>query len=222
MSKIIEKRTENIHTNFINIFDFFMILCYNVLKDLKKDVKMNSSIEKILFSEEEIKESVKKVGKQISEDYKDKNPVLVGILKGSVVFMADLMRAVDIECKIAFMTAKSYGNSAVSSGKVELEETLKASLGEEIEGKDIILVEDILDTAATLYAVREKLWELSPASIKICTFIERNIERKIDLKPDYKCFDIGDGFIVGYGLDYAQRYRNLPYVGILKPEIYTK
>lgn len=183
---------------------------------------MNRSIEKILFSEEEIKESVKKVGKQISEDYKDKNPVLVGILKGSVVFMADLMRAVDIECKIAFLTAKSYGDSAVSSGKVELEKTLKTSLGEEIEGKDIILVEDILDTAATLYAVREKLWELSPASIRICTFIERNIERKIDLKPDYKCFDIGDGFIVGYGLDYAQRYRNLPYVGILKPEIYTK
>lgn len=222
MSKIIEKRTENIHINFINSFDFFMILCYNVLKELKKDVKMNGSIEKILFSEEEIRERVKQVGKRISEDYKGKNPVLVGILKGSVVFLADLMRAVDIDCKIAFLTAKSYGNNAMSSGRVELEETLKASLGEEIKGKDIILVEDILDTAATLYAVKEKIKELSPSSIKICTFIERNIERKIDLKPDYKCFDIKDGFIVGYGLDYAQSYRNLPYVGILKPEIYTK
>lgn len=222
MSKIIEKRTENIHINFINSFDFFMILCYNVLKELKKDVKMNGSIEKILFSEEEIRQRVKQVGKRISEDYKGKNPVLVGILKGSVVFLADLMRAVDIDCKIAFLTAKSYGDSAVSSGKVELEKTLKASLGEEIKGKDIILVEDILDTAATLYAVKEKIKELSPSSIKICTFIERNIERKIDLKPDYKCFDIKDGFIVGYGLDYAQSYRNLPYVGILKPEIYTK
>ena len=183
---------------------------------------MNSSIEKILFSEEEIREKVKQVGKKISEDYKGKNPVLVGILKGSAVFMADLMRAVDINCKIAFLSAKSYGNSSVSSGKVELEKTLADSLGEEIEGKDIILVEDILDTAATLYAVREKISELSPASVKICTFIERNIERKIDLKPDYKCFDIQDGFIVGYGLDYAQSYRNLPYVGILKPEVYTK
>lgn len=181
---------------------------------------MNGSIEKILFSEEEIREKVKQVGKKISEDYKGKNPVLVGILKGSVVFMADLMRAIDIDCKIAFLSAKSYGNSSVSSGKVELEETLKTSLGEEISGKDIILVEDILDTAATLYAVREKISELSPASIRICTFIERNIERKIDLEPDYKCFDIQDGFIVGYGLDYAQSYRNLPYVGILKPEIY--
>ncbi|MBD5115840.1 MAG: hypoxanthine phosphoribosyltransferase [Ruminococcaceae bacterium] len=183
---------------------------------------MNNSIEKILFSEEEIREKVTQVGKKISEDYKGKNPVLVGILKGSVIFMADLMRAVDINCKIAFLSARSYGNNSFSSGTVQIGDNLKSSLGEDIEGKDIILVEDILDTAATLYAVREKMKELNPASIKICTFIERNIERKVDLKPDYKCFDIEDGFIVGYGLDYAQNYRNLPYVGILKPEIYTK
>lgn len=181
---------------------------------------MNDSVEKILFSEEEIKERVKEVGKKISEDYKGKNPVLVGILKGSVVFMADLMRAIDLNCKIAFLSARSYGNAAVSSGKVEIGDTLRESLGEDPEGKDIILVEDIMDTAATLYAVREKIRGLNPASIKICTFIERRIERKIDLKPDYKCFDIEDGFIVGYGLDYAQNYRNLPYVGILKPEVY--
>ncbi len=183
---------------------------------------MNSSIEKILFSEDEIREKVKQIGKKISEDYKDKDLVLVGILKGSVVFLSDLMRTIDINCKIAFLTAKSYGNSTMSSGKVELEDTLKTSLGEEITGKDIILVEDILDTAATLYAVREKIKELNPASIKICAFIERNIKRNVDLTPDYKCFDIQDGFIVGYGLDYAQNYRNLPYVGILKREIYTK
>ena len=183
---------------------------------------MNSSIEKILFSEEEIREKVKQIGKQISEDYKDKNLILVGILKGSVVFLSDLMRAIDINCKIAFLTAKSYGNGVTSSGKVEVEDTLKTSLGEEIAGKDIIIVEDILDTAATLYSVREKMKELNPASIRICTFIERNIERKVDLTPDYKCFDIQDGFIVGYGLDYAQDYRNLPYVGILKREVYTK
>lgn len=181
---------------------------------------MNDSVEKILFSEEEIKERVKEVGKKISEDYKGKNPVLVGILKGSAVFMADLMRAIDLNCKIAFLSARSYGNAAVSSGKVEIGDTLRESLGEDPEGKDIILVEDIMDTAATLYAVREKIRGLNPASIKICTFIERRIERKIDLKPDYKCFDIEDGFIVGYGLDYAQNYRNLPYVGILKPEVY--
>ncbi len=210
-----------------------MILCYNILKDLKGAIplasaegnttqKMNGSIEKILFSEDEIREKVKRIGKKISEDYKDKNLVLVGILKGSVIFLSDLMRAIDIDCKIAFLTAKSYGNSTISSGTVELEDTIKTSLGEEIAGKDVILVEDILDTAATLYAVREKIRQLNPASVKICTFLERNIERNVDLIPDYKCFDIQDGFIVGYGLDYAQSYRNLPYVGILKQEIYTK
>lgn len=183
--------------------------------------KMNSSIEKILFSEEEIREKVKQTGKKISNDYRNKNLVLVGILKGSVIFMSDLMRAIDTDCKIAFLTAKSYGNSTVSSGKIELEATLKDSLGEDIAGKDIILVEDILDTAATLYAVREKIKELNPSSIRICTFIERNVKRNINLIPDYKCFDIQDGFVVGYGMDYAQNYRNLPYVGILKPEIYT-
>lgn len=210
-----------------------MILCYNILKDLKGVIplvsaegsttqKMNGSIEKILFSEEEIREKVKRIGKKISEDYKDKNLVLVGILKGSVIFLSDLMRAIDIDCKIAFLTAKSYGNSTISSGAVELEDTIKTSLGEEIAGKDIILVEDILDTAATLYAVKEKIRQLNPASVKICTFLERKIERNVDLIPDYKCFDIQDGFIVGYGLDYAQSYRNLPYVGVLKQEIYKK
>lgn len=183
---------------------------------------MNENIEKILFTEEEIREKTKIIGKRISEDYKGKNPVLVGILKGSAVFMADLMRAIDIECKIAFLSASSYKNSAASSGTVEINDLLKASLCEDVEGQDIILVEDILDTAATLYAVKNKILELKPSSVKICTFIERNIERKIDLKPDYKCFDIEDGFIVGYGLDYAQRFRNLPYVGILKPEVYSK
>ncbi|MCM1055498.1 MAG: hypoxanthine phosphoribosyltransferase [Bacteroides sp.] len=183
---------------------------------------MNSSIEKILFSEDEIRERVKLTGKKISEDYKGKEPVLVGILKGSVIFMADLMRAMDINCRIAFLTARSYGNNAFSSGKVELDDSLESSLGESIEGKNIILVEDILDTAATLYAVREKIKELKPASVKICTFIEKQVERKVELKPDYKCFDAGNDFIVGYGLDYAQDYRNLPYVGILKREVYEK
>lgn len=179
---------------------------------------MNKDIERILFSREELHAAVEKVGKQISTDYAGKKPLLVGILKGSVVFMADLMREIDLPCDIDFMVAKSYGNAAVSSGNVRI---LK-DLDTDITGRDILLVEDILDSARTLYSVRNYLMQKNPASVKICTLLDKQVERTIDIKADYKCFDVENEFVVGYGLDYAELYRTLPYIGILKREVYEK
>lgn len=183
---------------------------------------MNKDIERILFSEEQLKNRVKELGKEISRDYEDKNPLLVGILKGSVIFMADLMRAMDIPCQIAFLTVSSYGLNSTSSGKIDMDEDLAHALGTNVEGRDIILVEDILDTALTLSTVYERISQLNPASVKVCTLLEKKIKRTIDFHADYKCFDAENEFLVGYGLDYAQNYRNLPYIGVLKREIYEK
>ncbi|MBR4113004.1 MAG: hypoxanthine phosphoribosyltransferase [Ruminiclostridium sp.] len=179
---------------------------------------MNMDIERILHSEEDIKAAVKKIGTQITTDYAGKTPLLVGILKGSVVFMADLMREIDLNCDIDFMVAKSYGNAAVSSGNVKIIKDLDT----DITGRDLIIVEDILDSARTLYSVRNYLMQKNPASIKICTLLDKKVERAFDLKADYKCFDIENEFVVGYGLDYAEKYRCLPYVGVLKREVYEK
>ena len=178
---------------------------------------MDKDVERILFSEEELKKAVSAVGKRITEDYKGKDPVLVGILKGSVVFMTDLMRSIDLHCEIDFMVAKSYGNSAVSSGNVRI---LK-DLDSDIRGRDIIIVEDILDTARTLAAVKKYLLQKEPASVKICTLLDKIAAEKVgDVSADYKCFDVENEFVVGYGLDYAEKYRNLPYIGVLRREIY--
>lgn len=179
---------------------------------------MNESIERILFSEEDLKTACKKMGRQITEDYKGKKPLLVGILKGSITFMADLMREIDLDCEIDFMVAQSYGDSAVSSGVVQIKKDLET----DIKDRDVIIIEDILDSARTLYNVKHTLMERGSASIKIATLLDKNVERAVDLKSDYKCFDIENEFVVGYGLDYAQQYRCLPYIGILKREVYEK
>jgi len=179
---------------------------------------MNMDIERILHSEEDIKAAVKKIGTQITTDYAGKTPLLVGILKGSVVFMADLMREIDLNCDIDFMVAKSYGNAAVSSGNVKIIKDLDT----DVTGRDLIIIEDILDSARTLYSVRNYLMQKNPASVKICTLLDKKVERAFDLKADYKCFDIENEFVVGYGLDYAEKYRCLPYVGVLKREVYEK
>ena len=179
---------------------------------------MNDVISEILFSKEQLAEAVKKMGKQITEDYKGKKPLLVGILKGSITFMADLMREIDLDCEIDFMVAQSYGNAAVSSGVVQIKKDLET----DIEGRDVILIEDILDSARTLNSVIQTLKARKPASIKICTLLDKKVQRAVDLKADYKCFDIENQFVVGYGLDYAQSYRCLPYIGILKKEVYEK
>lgn len=179
---------------------------------------MNKDIERILFSEEDLKNATRKIGEQITKDYEGRTPLLVAILKGSVVFMADIMREININCDIDFMVAKSYGNAAVSSGNVKIIKDLDT----DITNRDIIIIEDILDSARTLYSVRNYLMQKNPASIKICTLLDKKVERAFDLTADYKCFDIENEFVVGYGLDYAEKYRNLPYIGVLKREVYEK
>jgi hypoxanthine phosphoribosyltransferase len=180
---------------------------------------MNKDIERIIFSEEDLKKAVAELGKRISADYAGKDPLLVGILKGSVTFLTDLMRSLDCGCSIDFMVAKSYGNSTVSSGNVKI---LK-DLDTDVTGRDVIIVEDILDTARTLTAVKKYLQSKAPASVKICALLDKvTAEKAGDAKADYKCFDVGNEFVVGYGLDYAEHYRELPYIGVLKPEVYSK
>ncbi len=180
---------------------------------------MHKDVERILFTEEEIKQSVERIGREITADYSGKTPLLVGILKGSVIFTADLLREIDLMCDIDFMVAKSYGNAAVSSGNVRI---LK-DLDTDITGRDVIIVEDILDTARTLAAVKSYLMQKNPASVKICTLLDKVTAEKVsDVRADYKCFDVGNEFVVGYGLDYAEIYRNLKYIGVLKREVYEK
>ena len=177
-----------------------------------------ADISKVLLTEEEIKEIVKRLGKQISEDYKDKNLLLVSVLKGSVMFMADLMREIDVHCKIDFMAVSSYGAGTSTTGSVKILKDLNIDLS----GYDLLIVEDILDSGVTLSNLRDMLLTRHPASFKICTFIDKPERRKANVKADYVGAEIPDAFVVGYGLDYDERYRNLPYLGILDPKVYTK
>ena len=175
-------------------------------------MSMHDDIKNVLVSEEELKAKVRELGAQISRDYEGKNLVLVSILKGSVVFMADLMRAVSIPCSIDFMVVSSYGGSnTTSSGLVKI-----------IKDLDVLIVEDIMDTGITLSNLVPMLKMRHPNSVKICTILDKPSRRKADIKPDYEGFQVPDEFVVGYGLDYDEKYRNLPYIGILKPCVYEK
>lgn len=177
---------------------------------------MHQDVEKILYSEEELHAAIQKVGQQISRDYEDKNLFLVSVLKGSLVFMADLMREITIPCMIDFLAVSSYGNGTKSSGEVQMIKDLNIPL----EDKDLLLVEDILDSGVTLAYLKKTLAMRHPKSIKICALLDKPARRKADISADYRCFEVPDGFLVGYGLDYAEYYRNLPYIGILKPSVY--
>lgn len=174
---------------------------------------MDKIIKKVLISQEEISQKVKETGQQISEDYKDKNPIILGILKGAFIFMADLLRCITVPCEVDFMCASSYGSGTVSSGKV----TIKKDVSADVTGRDIIIVEDIMDSGITLSAVEKHLYELGAKSVSICVMLDKPERRSpgIDIKPDYTLFTIPNEFIVGYGLDYNEKHRNLPYVGIL-------
>lgn len=178
---------------------------------------MKNDIQQVLITEEEIAAKVAELGRQISEDYKDKNLMMVSVLKGSIVFMADLMRSVTVHANIDFMSVSSYGTGVKSSGVVKI---LK-DLDNPVEGYDLLVVEDILDSGMTLSYLRELLSDRKAKSIRIATLLDKPERRKVDIKPDYVGFTVPDEFVVGYGLDYAERYRNLPFVGILKPEIYS-
>ena len=178
---------------------------------------MENDIEQVLLSQEQLKEIVKNLGERITEDYQGKKLLLVSVLKGSVVFMGDLMREIKLPCCIDFMSVSSYGNSTSSSGVVKIIKDLDTNV---IEGSDLLIVEDILDSGKTLHYLIDILSRRNPSSIKICTLLDKPERRAVDLKVDYSGATIPDAFVVGYGLDYAEKYRNLPYVGILKPSVY--
>ncbi len=180
---------------------------------------MDQDIDHILVSEEQLKNKVAELGVQISRDYEGHDLLLVSILKGSVVFMADLMRAVKIPCGIDFMVVSSYGGvNTESTGLVKIIKDLDADL----TGKDVLIVEDILDTGITLSHLLPMLKMRNPRSVRLCTILSKPSRRKANIEPDYLGFEVPDEFVVGYGLDYDEKYRNLPYVGVLKPEVYTK
>ena len=180
---------------------------------------MLNDIEKVYYSEETLKNIVDRMGAQISEDYKDKNLLLVSVLKGSVVFMADLMRAITVPCAIDFMCVSSYANKTESSGVVKIVKDLDINL----EGWDVLIVEDILDSGKTLSYIKKILLSRNPKSIRICTLLDKPERRVVDdIFADYSGAEVPDEFVVGYGLDYDEKYRNLPYIGVLKRSVYEK
>lgn len=179
---------------------------------------MLQDIQEVLISREEIQKMVNKLGTQISEDYKGKELILVCVLKGGVVFHADLMRAITIPIDMDFMAVSSYGVSTKSSGVVRIIKDLDIN----IENKHVLIVEDIVDTGLTLSHLKELLRTRGPLSVKICTALDKPSRRKVPLEIEYKGIEIPDKFVVGYGLDYAEKYRNLPDVCILKPSVYSK
>ena len=178
---------------------------------------MRNDIERVFFTADEIEAKVAALGEQISKDFEGKNPLFVGVLKGCFVFMADLMRAVNLPCQIDFMAVSSYGKGTTSSGNVQINKDLSY----DIAGRDVIIVEDILDSGVTLNYLVGYLNNRNPRSIKIVTLFDKPARRKAPIKADYFGYEVPDEFIVGYGLDYAEKYRNLPYIGVLKPEIYA-
>lgn len=177
---------------------------------------MDDDILEVLFNREELDKRVGELGEQISQDFAGREPVVASVLRGSYIFMADLTRKITIPCTVDFMAVSSYGKGTKSSGQVEI----KKDLSDSIAGRDLIIVEDILDSGNTLYYLRDVLWARKPRSISICTLLDKPARRQRDIQPNYSGFSIPDAFVVGYGLDYAEKYRNLPYIGVLKPEVY--
>ena len=178
----------------------------------------DNDIAYVLLNKEQIAQRVEELGKEITRDYQDKQLLMVCILKGSVVFYADLMRQIDLKMDLDFMSASSYGASTNSSGVVRI----KKDLSTDISGRHVLIVEDILDTGNTLSCLMEVLKDRNPASIEICTLMDKPERRVKNLQAKYVGFTIPDAFVVGYGLDYDELYRNMPDIGVLKPEVYTK
>ena len=177
---------------------------------------MKQDLERILIPAEQIAEKVRELGAAITRDYRDKNPLLICILKGSTIFFADLVRHIDAHVELDFMATSSYGNGASTSGEVRVTKDLDRS----VEGREVLIVEDIIDSGLTLNYLKHMLERRHAASVKIVTLLDKPARRKVEIKGDYTGFEIENYFVVGYGLDYAEKYRNLPYVGVLKPEVY--
>lgn len=178
---------------------------------------MHKDLESVLLTEKQIIEKVKELALQINRDYEGKNLMLVGLLKGSINFMADLMKYLTVDLKIDFICASSYGTSSVSSGRVNIVK----DLSQPVDGVDILIVEDIVDSGNTLSFIKKYLNAKNANSVKLCTLLDKPERRVVDIDVDYTGFEIPDAFVVGYGLDYAEYYRNLPYIGILKPSVYS-
>ncbi|ANU15778.1 hypoxanthine phosphoribosyltransferase [Planococcus maritimus] len=178
---------------------------------LQKDIK------EVLISEEQLQEKARELGDTLTRDYEGKYPLAIGVLKGAMPFMGDLMKRFDGYVEMDFMDVSSYGNATVSSGEVKIVKDLNAS----VEGRDLLIIEDIIDSGLTLSYLVDLFKYRKANSIKIVTLLDKPTGRKVDLKADYIGFEVPDAFVVGYGLDYAEKYRNLPYIGILKPAIYS-
>ena len=177
---------------------------------------MKNDIQEVLSSEQQLADKVAELGARISADYAGKDPLIVSVLKGSYVFMADLTRRISIPCNVDFMAVSSYGAGTKTTGEVQI---IK-DIGSKIDGRHLIIVEDILDSGVTLSFLMKVLKARGAASIRLCTLLSKPERRKVDVPVDYLGFEIPDAFVVGYGLDYAEKYRNLPYIGILKPSVY--
>ena len=177
---------------------------------------MHRDVERILLQDVEIQAKIKELGAAIAADYRGENPVMIAVLKGSFIFMADLVRAMDMTCQIEFLGVSSYGNKSETTGAVRITSDLEC----DIEGRHVIVVEDILDSGLTLSYLLGYLQSRQPKSMAICALLDKPERRRVEVTPRYKGFTIPDAFVVGYGLDFSERYRNLPYIGVLKPEIY--
>lgn len=179
---------------------------------------MNSDCERILLDEKMIQARVKEVAAQLDKLYEGRKPVVVCILKGSVVFFVDLIRNMKTPCELDFMAVSSYGAGTASTGELKVKKDLAA----DITGRDVLIVEDIIDSGNTLYHLKKMLNARAPASVNIVTLLDKPSRRQAPMEPEYTCLEIEDEFVIGYGLDYAEDYRNLPYVGILKRSVYEK
>ncbi len=179
-------------------------------------MRMDNDIEKILFTSEDIKTAVQKLGQKLTEDYQDKNPVVVGILRGAAPFMIDLIRAMDCYMEIDFMAVSSYGDDTESSGTVKIIKDLDT----DVTNRHVLIIEDIIDSGRTAQALRKLFAAKNAASVKICSLLDKPERREVKAQADYVGIDTPNEFVVGYGLDFRQQYRNLPYIGVLKPEVY--
>jgi len=179
---------------------------------------MQQDMEKILISEEEIEQAVAKMGKQLTVDYRDKFPLVIGVLKGALPFMMDLVKHMEMHVEMDFMAVSSYGGTTSSSGEVKILKDLDTT----IEGRDVLIVEDIVDTGLTLSYIADLLRYRKAKSVSIVTLLDKPAGRKVDIAPEYSCFEVPNEFVVGYGLDYDEKYRNVPYIGVLKPAVYQK
>jgi len=185
---------------------------------MDKQWKLYEDLDSILYTREQLAEAVAKLGERITRDYQGKKPVMVCILKGASVFFCDLIRQIDLPVEIDFMVVSSYGSGTATTGEVNI----KKDLGRPVNGRDVIIVEDIVDSGVTLSSLKKWMDSKGVASLRICSLLDKPARRRVPLSVDYSCFEIPDAFVVGYGLDYAERYRNLPDIGVLSPRIYEK